>query len=91
MKQYGFRPKRGTKSLLSEFVDELNPHLNAKRHIVLVFIDCSKAFNTLRHFTMYKKIKHAGIRGALLQWTKNYLENRNYIENGKYIYIYDQY
>jgi len=41
-----------------------------------VFIDLSKAFNTIDHTILLTKLQHCGIRGVTLDWFKNYLTNR---------------
>ena len=77
--QFGFQPKKSTSLLLSKFTDEVNEYLNDKKHVLLVFIDYSKAFDTLRHQKLIEKLENTGVRGPLLQWSKNYLENRMYM------------
>lgn len=43
-----------------------------------MFIDFSKAFDTLRHDTLITKLDNTGVRGPLLNWCKDYLKNRKY-------------
>ncbi|KAI5639343.1 reverse transcriptase (RNA-dependent DNA polymerase) domain-containing protein [Phthorimaea operculella] len=76
--QFGFQPKKSTSMLLSRFSDEINKHLDNKRHVLVVFIDYSKAFDTLRHDTLVKKLGDTGVRGPILEWCRSYLENRTY-------------
>lgn len=76
--QYGFQSKKSTAQLLSNFTDEVNKYLNDKQHVILVFIDFSKAFDTLRHNILLKTLENSGIRGTLLDWCKEYLRNRSY-------------
>lgn len=77
--QYGFQPKKSTTQLLSRFTDDINTCLNDKKHVLLVFIDYSKAFDTLRHDLLIKKLENSGVRGALLNWCKDYLVGRSYL------------
>lgn len=50
-----FDQKTSATLLLSIFIDDVNDHLNARKNILLVFIDYSKAFDTLRHETFLNK------------------------------------
>lgn len=76
--QYGFQKNKSTTSLLDKFTDEINNYLNDKQHVILLFIDFSKAFDTLKHETLIQKLDNTGVRGPLLKWCKNYLKDRKY-------------
>ena len=52
------------------------PQLYPKRYCEGVFIDLKKAFDTVYHSLLVKKLNVYGIRGMANDWVKNYLNNR---------------
>jgi len=42
-----------------------------------IYIDLSKAFDTLNHELLFHKLECYGIRVVALHWFKNYLQNRD--------------
>ena len=75
--QHGFRKGKNINSLFGSFCNKVNTSLNINHHILVVFIDFSKAFDTLNHITLLNKLNNIGI-GALYEWIKDYLLNRKF-------------
>ena len=74
--QYGFRSEHSTELAALELVDRLIQDMDDGKVPFSVFIDLSKAFDTLDHYILIEKLKYYGIEGVQLQLFKSYLENR---------------
>jgi len=79
--QYGFREKHSTYMALLKLVDQITEKLNNKQFTIGIFIDLSKAFDTIDHKILISKLQHYGIRGIALEWFKSYLTNRHQYVN----------
>ena len=75
-KQYGFRPKRSTIDAITEFTAGILPSLDRKKQCLSIYLDLSKAFDTINHSILLNKLKYYGIRGKPLEWFRSYLEQR---------------
>ena len=71
--QYGFRKKSSTYLALLAFVDKVIQVIEKGEYAVGVFLDFSKAFNTVDHDIPLDKSDHYGIRGCAISWFKSYL------------------
>lgn len=74
--QYGFRSKHSTIDALTEFVQDTLKSFEDKEFTVGVFLDLSKAFDTIDHSILLSKLEYYGIRGLALEWFRSYLTNR---------------
>jgi hypothetical protein len=74
--QYGFRKNRSTVHPLVHFTNAVSNALNKKHHVIAIFCDLRKAFDTVDHSILLKKLKNFGLGDAELGWFKNYLSNR---------------
>ena len=59
-----------------EIVDKISTAIDNSEYSAGVFIDLSKAFDTLDHHIIYDKLEHYEIRGTDLNWFISYLTNR---------------
>ena len=62
--QYGFRKNRSTEFAIIELIDKITKGIDEGKYTLGVFLDLSKAFDTLDHRILTKKLEHYGIRGT---------------------------
>ena len=75
--QFGFRKSHSTYMALSTFVDKVTESIDQNKTAIGIFIDLSKAFDTLDHSILLQKLCNYGIRGTALQLLTDYLSNRS--------------
>ena len=78
--QYGFRKFHSTELALLQLFDRVSNALADHKHVIGLFMDLSKAFDTLDHTILIRKLEYYGSRGVAIQWFKNYLTNRKLYE-----------
>ena len=74
--QYGFRSKHSCEHTISELVGTVLKGLETNKSTISIYLDLLKAFDTLEHSTLFRKLECYGIRGVALDWFKSYLANR---------------
>ena len=74
--QFGFQKNKCTSDAILEFLENVNDSFNEKHYYLAIFLDFSKAFDTICHEILLKKIEHMGFRGPIYQWIKSFLTNR---------------
>ena len=79
--QFGFRKGHSTSNALNYSVEHIESLLAQKQHVLGIFIDLSKAFDTIDHRKLTTKLERYGIRGNALQLIKSYLSNRKQYVN----------
>ena len=75
-KQFGFRKQHSTSHALNYSIDKIKNCLSNGNHVLGIFIDLSKAFDTIDHAILIDKLEYYGIRGRALTLFKSYLSNR---------------
>ena len=75
--QFGFRRKRSTELAATLFFDDIKSKVNEGKMVGAVFIDLSKAFDTISHAKLLQKLESYGVTGVELSWFSDYLFNRS--------------
>ena len=73
--QFGFRSKHSTVQAVTEIVDNIIEEMKNGQLVSGIYMDLSKAFDTVDHEILLFKCEHYGIRGQALHWLKSYLSN----------------
>ncbi len=74
--QFGFRQGYSTCMALLLLQDKLTNAIDNGEYAIGLFLNLSKAFDTIDHKILADKLKFYGIRGVVLKWFESYLSNR---------------
>ena len=74
--QFGFREKHNTTHAILNLINNVSLSIEESCHTIGLFLDFSKAFDTINHNILLHKLAHYGIRGKALEWYRSYLGNR---------------
>ena len=74
--QFGFQTGKSTHMALIVLLDKISEALDWGECVIGVFLDFSKAFDTVDHSILLKKMHKYGIQGLALRWFEDYLYNR---------------
>ena len=75
-KQYGFQTSHSTEQAILLLVNQLYQSFDESKFTLGILIDLSKAFDTVDHKILTKKLKSYGIKSCNLRWFESYLSNR---------------
>ena len=74
--QYGFRKLHSTELASIELIDRIAQYMDSGKLPLSIFLDLSKAFDTLDHSILLDKLKFCGISNTPLKWFQSYLRSR---------------
>ena len=74
--QFGFQKGKSTSQAILDMSTKIVTAIENKELSCCVFLDFAKAFDTVDHHILIKKLDYYGIRGTAQDWFKSYLSNR---------------
>ena len=74
--QFGFRTEHSTIHALTSLTEDIRSALDENKIVCGLFIDLQKAFDTVNHKILLKKLEHYGVRGIPNKLLESYLTNR---------------
>ena len=75
--QSGFQPNHSTEDvLIRRMSEDWRQDVGQGKAIAAVFIDFSKAFDSIEHPLLLTKLQSIGVNNKALDWFKDYLSNR---------------
>ena len=81
IEQYGFRSGHSTELAALHLIDYLTKQMDVGEIPINIYIDLSKAFDTLDHTILLAKLRYYGIRGVAHKLMLNYISHRyQYVE-----------
>jgi retron-type reverse transcriptase len=75
--QSGNRKLHSTETLNIAVTDILLEAIDKKQLSIIIFLDLSKAFDSVQHDILLKEITDLGVTSEVLNWFKSYLSNRS--------------
>ncbi len=84
--QYGFRKKHSTELAGLEFHDKIVSELEKSKLPLAIFLDLSKAFDTIDHEIMLQKLQYYGITGVCSPMVQKLSKGPSIIVNSFFLY-----
>ena len=76
LSQFGFQKNKSTTDAILHLLEFIYPNINSSKITLNILIDLRKAFDTVNHKLLIRKLFMYGIRGVPQLWFESYLENR---------------
>ena len=74
--QFGFRSGHSCETQLISVFEEIQAAMDCRYQVDLILLDFRKAFDTVPHQRLLRKLHHYGIRGNIYDWLKVWLTQR---------------
>ena len=74
--QFGFRLNVSTNNALMSIIENIQTQQDEGKYCARVFVDLKKAFDTVDHNILLRKLDYYGIRGITNEWFCSYLKKR---------------
>ena len=81
--QYGFRKNHACDQAVGELIAIITKGIEQRKLTAGIFLDLSKAFDSLEHNAVLKKMELYGLCGCCLQWFGSYLKDRKLVVSCK--------
>ena len=74
--KFGFRQKYSTTNALIHLTDKIRHEIDKGHYACGIFVDFQKAFDTIDHHILLKKLEYYGVRGISNKWFAPHFSNR---------------
>ena len=74
--QHAYRQKHSTVTCLADLIDEIRRRRDRNETVGVIGMDLSKAFDSINHNILMKKLSEIGAGPNLITWMKSYLTSR---------------
>ncbi len=74
--QFGFRANHSTSHAIIRLTDLISSYLDKSEKVAGIFLDISKAFDSLDQDILLQKLDAYGFRGPIYHWLKSFIKNR---------------
>ena len=75
--QFGFRSGKSTTQAILHLLNYVYPSLDSGHNVLSVLCDFSKAFDSVDHSILLRKLYHYGVRSFCLDWFRSFLTGRS--------------